>query len=1031
MKPRHIKQAITQILVFCLLLISGTLLAQTPDKEKEHSAYMLKGLVRDATTGDPLVGVTVLLKGTTKGTFSGSNGTFSLLFSSGDTIVVKYLGYVTKEININSNEAQQLKIDMEPSLIKIDEVKVTAQRNFWGNMEVGRNISSIDAKKISLLNTNNASDILQATMPGVWSSNSSGAPGDHQKVRIRGISSVFGCADPLYVIDGVAVPIVNLHSMGIADLNTDDIENVTVLKDAASTALYGYQGANGVVIIETKKKTGNHISFSTKYGVQQVAKEYNLMGTKDFLANWKLAYPTIHSDMNYLKFYPAYSDTLANTNWQNVLFRIGTVKEYQLSGSAEIGKTKINLSGSYYKQDGIITNSNYDKYTLSGRLDRSFSNKLSVDLNFRGSYQANKNNLDVYNGSNLIIEGINKSPCYYSCLSDSFYNQYNQYKSYIGRANRNYYNYEFTNIVSRSPELLNNQENLDSLLNNINYTLIDRSGAINLVGKYLITDNLFLNASTSVSAKEKHYFTDIKHYLFSVWNNYMKSNEHFILYSSQINLTYDKKLGDHQLNLVAGYRNYTDNAYWKVDTLENSSTVEDTWTSNSLAVSSNNATLSRQIQSMALHMNYNYKKKYNVSLLANYEHLEINEIINNYTLFPSLALSWDIAQEDLLKNVNWLKQFSLYTNIGKAGNYPLNTMAKDYYNNVTYYYYGNGVSEGKVISQFANHYLQPEIVTEYNFGTNIGLFDNRLKLNVDYYNKINSNLTIIRDIPYSYGGGKAMLNIGKVSNIGKELTIEIEPIRTPNISWFSSFTISANEQKVKNMGDNTKMEFSNSSDILIPQFEVAVNSAVGVIKGYKYLGQWTTEDAQLKDKRYKQNSGGKYLSADSTSKALTTNDMVTIGKTLPNFTCSWDNQIVYKNFSLDFLWYAVEGTNKFNSTRASTYMSGLNEEASDFIKRDEKSITSAAFYQSSYFVEDASFIRLKRVTFAYQFPKKVFKYADLRLSLSLENFITITKYKGYDPEASIYTDNSFSDFGVDRGAYPNPKSVFFTININL
>jgi outer membrane receptor protein involved in Fe transport len=398
--------------------------------------------------------------------------------------------------------------------------------------------------------------------------------------------------------------------------------------------------------------------------------------------------------------------------------------------------------------------------------------------------------------------------------------------------------------------------------------------------------------------------------------------------------------------------------------------------------------------------------------------------------FPSVSVSWDLSREPFLNQLLWLNQFSVSANYGISGSYPLNTFAKDLYSINAYYYFNGGLVNSKSVSQLANHYIKPEMINEFDLGLNIDLLDKRIKLGINYYNKTNNNLAIIRDIPAYYGGGKAILNIGEVANIGKEINLDVEPIRTSKFLWVSSFSISFNKQEVKNAGQETKIKFYNI-DELIPEFDVTVNEEVGVMKGFKYLGPWTSEDTKLKDKRYYKEAGGKYLKTDTTTTKIGTNDFVTIGKTLPDYTWHWNNQFIYKNFALEILWYAVIGVDKYNGTRASTYMSGLNTDIKEFVKRGDISMRNFTFYRSSYFVEDASFVRMKRLTFSYTFGKKVFNYAELKLSMSLENLITITKYSGYDPESSIYTDNSFSDLGVDRGAYPNPKSIFFSLTINL
>lgn len=248
--------------VFFGLLFSGIIYSQDKDI---LASYEIQGIVLDSTNGDTLIGVTVLLKNTQKGIIPNSSGIFKLSLSPGNHILVfSYTGYEQKEVRVSLFNNLIIQVMLSPKYTAIEEVKITGQRKFFGYMEYGREIPSIGAKTIEKQSVNNASDILHASVPGVWATKTSGSPGDHEKIRIRGQSSFFSSAEPLYVVDGVPVPIVNMSSLGIADLNINDIENVTVLKDASSTALYGFQGGNGVVLIDTKKGSENEINFSTK-----------------------------------------------------------------------------------------------------------------------------------------------------------------------------------------------------------------------------------------------------------------------------------------------------------------------------------------------------------------------------------------------------------------------------------------------------------------------------------------------------------------------------------------------------------------------------------------------------------------------------------------------------------------------------------------------------------------------------------------------------------------------------------------------
>jgi hypothetical protein len=415
--------------------------------------------------------------------------------------------------------------------------------------------------------------------------------------------------------------------------------------------------------------------------------------------------------------------------------------------------------------------------------------------------------------------------------------------------------------------------------------------------------------------------------------------------------------------------------------------------------------------------------------VTNLESLTVSKTNQYNAVYPSASVKWDLSREKPLKSIRWLDELSVFANWGRVGNMPINALATDVYANYRYNY-GDTLSSGRAITQFSNHHMKPEMIEETNLGATLGLFRNRLRLSADYYTKVSKDLIMIRDIPLYYGGGRMMINIAKVTNEGREMNLDLDLVTSRNFQWSTSFGVSTNKLRINDIGEEDQLEFYNN-DLLIPQFEIKKNEELGVIMGYKYMGEYTAEDKKLKDKRYANYWGGKYLNKDTLNTSLTDKDMVKLGKTLPDYTWHWHNSFTLKNISLDFLWYGVMGVSKYNGTKASTFMGATNRETLLFMGKTNKTLTGNVFYQSSYFVEDASFIRLKQVTLAYSFPKKLFKVADLNLALSFENFLTLTKYTGYDPEATIATDNSFSDYAVDRGAYPNPKSVYLTLKLDL
>jgi TonB-linked SusC/RagA family outer membrane protein len=998
-------------------------------KKKSKVKYKVTGVIMNSVTNEPLIGASIYIKGSYYGGTSNADGVYNLQLPADNYVLVaSYIGFETIEKPIELIGDLNLNIALVVSNNKIDEVKVTKQRNFWRNLDVGRNISTLDSKKIETLNTNNAADILQASMPGVWSTQSSGAPGDHQKVKIRGINSIFGCTDPLYIIDGVAVPIVNLHSLGIADLNIHDIESITVLKDASSNAIYGYQGGNGVIIVDTKRGGESHISFSTKMGIQRVPRKLDLMNIKDFLTSLDSA--TNNKIVVSRKYYPEDQDTLKNTDWQNELFRDGILNEYQLSGSGKIGKTSFYLSGNYYTHQGIINTSTYKRYNATANFGRNITSKLSAEINIRSSLQKNTNNLDTYNGNDVIIKGINTPPMFKS-LDDSFYyyprhDKIDDLGNLLDRkqviANRNFYYYP---LISQYP---NSKIPIDSLLHSNTNTLDVQSNTFDIRLKYFILDNLYANAASSLSLRNNIYQSDIQS---GPNTNFMKSNEHYILFNQQININYQKYLNEHEILFTSGYRNYADNAYWKLDSITNRDHTENIYLKNSLALNADHGAVIRQIQSYSTLLNYNYSQKYLVSLVANYETLTVNKSYNIQALYPSASVSWDLSHEFLINRLTWLNECSIFANWGRVGNMPINALSEDVYGPKYRYTFNDTDILGIGVTQFANHKFKPEMITEYNLGVNIGLFNNRIRLMADYYYKTSDDLIAIRDIPFYYAGGRIIYNMGKLVNEGKEFSFDVDVVSSKNFNWSSNFAISTNMLRVKKINDVSQLQFYNS-DILIPDFEVKENQELGVIKGFKYLGPWTDEDAKAKDKKRFNWRGNKYLKTDTVHvTALTDKDQVVVGKSMPDFTWHWQNTFEYRNFTLEILWYGVQGINKFNATKVSTFMAGTNRDVNNFLQYKNMVLTDSIFYQSSYFAEDASFIRLKQLTIAYNFPKKLLNKANVRISLSFDNFFTITKYTGYDPEATIYTDNSFSDYAVDRGAYPNPKSVYLTLNMDF
>ncbi|MFA9392971.1 MAG: SusC/RagA family TonB-linked outer membrane protein [Prolixibacteraceae bacterium] len=1003
-------------LILLLLLCSFTNIKA----QNRVNTFIISGVVSSVNSNEKLPGVNVYLKGTTTGTVTNENGYYSLKLPEGNaTIVYSFIGYQSIEKSINLKSDKTLNITLEQNEEMLQEIRITSQRKFFGNMDYGREIPTVKSEEIEKLNSTNASDILHARLSGVWATKTSGAPGDQEKIRIRGQASFFSSSEPLYVIDGVPVPIVNLASLGIGDLNMHDIESVTVLKDASSTALYGYQGGNGVVLIDTKHRSDHKLEFSSRTGYQWFNNYYDLMNTKDFLELLELAKQTIGSPIS--EYYLPYSSDLCDHDRQSEIFQHGKAQEYQLSGGGNVGKFSYYLSGNYTRQTGIIKKTEFEKYNALARVSYKLNNKLALDFSYRWSYQENLNNQNEYMGNPVIFKGVSTAPCL-ECTPDSLL--YDPVARNLWSRSHSYY--ELLNLLAYPKDMIESR--------NQSYNFF--SNAASLMARYQVNKHLsvnviesFMNRNSDYSLNTVFYRTNLKFYS-SPEPVDMKSNENVALLNHQANVSYNGKIKLHEFNFMFAHRYYADNLHWQVDSL-GKTIPEHYYLRNSMAGYGPRGSVIRKMTAYIAHFSYNYQQKYFLSAVANVSRLKEGLHVDYYTVFPSVSLSWDISKEPFLDGARGINELNIYTNYGTSGNYPLNGLSNNLFYDV-YTTFNDVTTQHPAIKQFANHYLKHESTAELDFGLKGSLLNDRLNFSAAWYSKQIGNQIIQRDIPYYYGGGKIFINLGNIAVHGYEFNVDADLLQQKNLSWSLTGNFSASRQKVIKLADGQDLVF-DSADRLFPDFIIKESSKLGDIYGYKYLGKWTAEDEMNKSNIYANVMGLKFLNADTTYASgygLKENDKVIIGNSIPDFNWNLMSSFQYKDFSIEVVIYSSWGVQKFNETRAGTMNTGVNRDIIPFYRDSLKGIQFQYLWESSYFLEDASFIRLKTLSLNYEPHQKVFGLKT-RFTLSFENLLTFTKYKGYDPEATIFTDNNFSDNAVDRGAFPNPKSVYLTLQIKL
>jgi len=625
--------------------------------------------------------------------------------------------------------------------------------------------------------------------------------------------------------------------------------------------------------------------------------------------------------------------------------------------------------------------------------------------------QDNLNNQDEYYGNRLLFEGINKPPCI-ECIPDSLF-----YNPNTGETRQRAYIYDYAS--------LNDIETPESIIDNNYRELNIYSHNISAFARLQIAEHLGMDFMESIMIRNSFYNSDFDYYssYLSKSSANFKSSENVILFNHQFNVNYNNSFGKNNLGLVAACRLYNDNLWWEVDSM-NKYLPAHYYLKNSMASYGLKGSVLRSLNSFIGHLSYNYRNTYFLSAVANVSNVKEGLYTHYYNLFPSLAVSWELAQEKPLRVISWLNHLNLYINWGQSGNYPLNGLSNDLFEEILFT--DTATSKYPAVSQFANHKLKHENTAETDFGIKSSFFNERLNINASYFFKKISNQIIMRDIPYYYGGGKMYLNIGCITIAGIEIGIESVPVQTQKFTWLLKFNFSATEQEVKKLADGEPMLFKDY-DLLFPDFVIKEGDPLGNIYGYQCLGRWTKADDINRNRSYIKNGGMKYLNADSSNRFLNSKDKVIIGNSIPDYTWNFSSYFQYGNFSLDLNWYAVWGVDKFNATRAAGYITNNNPEIIPFIA-DSVQLRSI-FYESSAFIDDASFIRLKTIILGYEPDRKLLNRFGWKFSMGLENMLTFTSYKGFDPEATIFTDNNFSDNAIDRGAYPNPKGFFASITL--
>lgn len=1013
------------------------------------SAQTLKGTVLDARTHEPIIGAVVSVKtdkGLSGGTSTDFNGHFSLSVKSVPaTIVASYTGYNSEEINIYELTDDEVQIDLTENFNALQGVVVVGYGTQKKSDLTGA-ISSVNVGKINTNTTASVNSLLNGASAGLQVTPTSGQPGAGISLRIRGGASIQGGNEPLYVIDGV--PVYNgSSSTGIfgkfdannnstpahegfdplSSLNPGDIESISVLKDASATAIYGSRGANGVIIITTKKgKAGEkaHIVYDGSIGVQSIARKYDVLNATQFA---QLRNDALYAENPSLGRYQYKSEAEiaqlgAGTDWQDEAYRSAVVTNHQISVSGGTDKTHYAVSGNYFNQEGILRNTGFER--LSGRIniDTQVSKHFNVGANL--SYSQITSDTPPSSAVFAILQAPPTTPVYNA--DGSFFYKDNDFDILI------------SNPVAALEQQINQSKN-NRLFGSAfgEYEFIKDLKLKVLVGVDVnSTKEYGYTPSTLYEGATSNGTANLGHSQQGTWVN-------------ENTLTYAKSFGDvHNFNFLLGFTQQETNL--EVFSTGSSDYVSDFYTYNSLQSGSvvstpNSSKVTNSLISYLGRVNYDFNHIHALSLSFRRDGSSRFGRNRKWGTFPSVGYTWNVVNEDFAKGLkDTFSNLKLRVSYGKTGNQEISSYQSLATISSRKYVIDGNILTGYAPDRIANDELGWETTYQFDAGLDFSLFNDRLNFTVDFYNKLTKDLLLSVEIPYTSGFSTSLQNYGSVQNRGWEIGIVSHNFVGKKFSWDTSFNISFNRNKVKEIGGSSKSYITNN---YYWGYIIQEGQSLGSFYGAVYDGVLQSGEESTRGKyTYNQSAiaGDRvYKDLDGDGSFSNAKDRTVIGNAEPDFTFSLSNTINYRNWDLSIFINGSVGNDiaNINKERLSLFTgksNAIGDAAGRWTTANPSATISRAKYTdpasvfSSEFIEDGSFVRLKNLSLGYSLPKKTLKalsLSKLRFYASVTNLLTITGYSGYDPEVTS-ADNALTA-GTDFGAYPSARTWNFGVSVGF
>ena len=1008
---------------------------------------LITGHITDVRTGEPLIGASVIVKSEKgQGVVTDIDGNFSLQtkVEAPLTLRVEYVGYRPLDVDVYDFE-EPVEISLIDNASRLNEVVVVgygAQKR----LELTSSISSVGEDLLKQQNTS-VEGALQGAIAGLNVTTTSGQPGAASIIRVRGGNSITGGNEPLYVIDGFIVyndPAANRTGARTSDatldplsfLNPSDIESIEVLKDVAATAIYGTRGANGVIIITTKKGSHgkNNISYNASFGWSSIGKKLNYLDAWQWADIWNELYQ--NGEIGY-----GLDTPTATYDWQDAALRTGFQQEHQLSAVGGDEISRYSISGSYKSQEGIVKGTDLTRYSGRINYERNVFKTLLVGLNANAAY--NKVNGVANNSGSMFAP----SP-WYAAISHtpytSIYNADGTFNYDPTPTSVDIYNGKVGNPISDLENTKAETENTRIIGTGFaEWTIIPQLKLRASIGADLSnTRQSYYAPSYTTSGLANNGYASVGQTKTNTWQT-----EYTATYSNVF-----KRV--HSLTVLAGYTAQSTDRNSIATTaygFSNDATGYDNLGAAATTQPSKSSHYVSTLQSWIGRVNYSYDSRYNASLTLRADGSSRFAKDHRWGWFPSLGASWNIDREKWIHLGKKVDFIQLRASIGTVGNQEIGdyqfaanveprTVVIDGMKATSY-----------IIANKSNPDLKWETTTSYNIGLSTGFFQNRLTVTFDAYYKKTNDLLLDVPVEQVTGFSTVLRNVGSVTNKGVELEVGGVLIDRKDLKWNVNANIAHNKNEVTSLGDSEYFipSFSSVGTLqYIDPLIVKVGEPLGTFYGYRFKGiiqsdeEWCCLPSQTISVVEPGNPKFEDVNGDN---VVNEQDRVVLGNIQPDFTYGFNTKVTYKNLDFFLSLSGSYGNKLFNALACRLdrgngyYYNPLAEVADRWTPTNpsntiQKASSATSIYADDRFVEDASYLKFRNIQLGYTFPlKQITRDAKVRLYVALQNFFTITSYSGYDPEANRNGIDETSALyqGVDYGAYPTAKTVLVGFNVTL